>query len=107
GPKMFHVSGKVTFKGKPLPAGVVLLSPDLAKGFDGPQGFAEVKDGVFNTAERGRGVTAGPHVIKVQGFDGKPARELPLGNRLFPDYEIPIELKPETPIAIDVPTPKD
>ena len=78
-PVLYHVSGTVTYDGQPLPAGQVFFDADLTKGHDGPQGFAYIKDGQFDTAQGGRGVLGGPYVIRIQGFDGKPGRELPLG----------------------------
>lgn len=106
GPRQFDVSGMVTFRGQPIPAGVIQFDPDIANGYDGPQGFAQIKNGVFDTRLGGRGVRAGPHVVRVQGFDGVPANELPLGNRLFADYEIRADVQPGVDITIDVPALK-
>jgi hypothetical protein len=86
GPEMYSVSGTVTYDGKPLPAGQVFFEADVTKGHDAPQGFAYVKDGRFDTAQGGRGVVGGDYVIRIQGFDGKPGNELPLGKPLFNDY---------------------
>src|SRR4051794_14004561 len=103
-PKRVDVSGTVTYRGKPVPAGVILFDPDVTKKHDGPQGFAEIKNGQFDTAQGGRGVAPGPHVVRVQGMDGVPARELPLGRPLFPDYETPADIAPgQAPLTIDVP----
>jgi len=86
GPALYHVSGSVTYDDKPLPAGQIFFDPDVSKGNDGPQGFAHIKAGEFDTAEGGRGVRGGPYVIRIQGFDGKPGNELPLGKPLFTNF---------------------
>jgi hypothetical protein len=83
---MHSVSGTVTYEGKPLPAGQIFFEADVTKGHDAPQGFAYIKDGQFNTEQGGRGVVGGDYVIRIQGFDGKPGNELPLGQPLFSDY---------------------
>jgi hypothetical protein len=85
GDPLYDVTGTVTYDGKPLPAGVVWFDPDPTN-TDAPQGFAYVKDGQFDTAQNGRGVRGGAYVIRIEGFDGKPANELPLGRPLFTDF---------------------
>ncbi len=85
--KTFDVSGTVIFNGKPLPAGVVWFDPDSAKGNDSSQGFAYVKEGQFDSKEKGRGIRGGAYIIRVEGFDGKPWKESKLGLPLFTDYQ--------------------
>jgi hypothetical protein len=106
GPKQFDLAGKATVNGRPIPAGVIHFDPDIANGHDGPQGFARIVNGEFDTAKGGRGVVPGSHIVRVQGFDGIPANELPLGNRLFPDDERPMDLQPGVVVEIDVSTKK-
>jgi hypothetical protein len=53
GPAVQHLSGKVTFNQQPVPAGRVFFLPDPTKANTGPGGFAEIKDGVFNTRTQG------------------------------------------------------
>jgi hypothetical protein len=92
GPQRWDLSGQVTYNGKPLPAGVILFDPDVTRGNDGPGGFANVKDGTYDTRKEGRGVIGGPHLVRIQGFDGKPGAELPLGNVIFAEYTIAADL---------------
>jgi hypothetical protein len=94
----FEVSGTVTFNGQPVPAGVVLFTPDGAKGNHGATGFAKIKAGKFDTRDEGRGTVGGAHVVTINGFDGNPApqAELPDGKPLFPDYTVHIDLPKET-----------
>jgi hypothetical protein len=83
----------VTYDGKPLPAGVIYFDPDVTKHNDGPQGYALIKDGVYSTAGTGgRGVVGGPYLARIEGFDGKPGHELPLGKSLFTDFQQAVEL---------------
>ena len=50
GPARFDLHGEVKYKGKPLPAGVLIFDPDAKRGNDGPQGYALVKDGIHAEA---------------------------------------------------------
>jgi hypothetical protein len=82
------VSGQVLFNGKPVPTGEIYFDPDVKKGHDGPQGFARIIDGRYDTRAKGVPLTAGPHVVRIFGFDGqaRPNEELPFGARLFAEY---------------------
>jgi hypothetical protein len=93
GPVTYHVSGHVTYDGEPLPAGVIYFDPDVTKSNDGPQGYAIIKDGNYNTsAEGGKGVVGGAYVARIEGFDGRPGEELPLGMPLFTDFTQTLDL---------------
>jgi hypothetical protein len=88
GPTLYHVSGRVTYDGQPLPAGVIYFDPDVTRNHDGPQGYAVIKNGTYNTSARGgKGVVGGAYVARIEGFDGRPGRELPLGTPLFTDFQ--------------------
>ncbi len=88
GPGKYHVSGEVTYRGKPVPAGMITFSPDTRRGNSGHQGFAEIRDGQYSTGSgNGRGTVGGPHIVAVLGFDGEnPTEESPHGQMLFPEY---------------------
>jgi hypothetical protein len=93
GPKLYDVSGAVTYDGKPLPAGVIYFDPDVLKKNDGPQGYALIKDGAYSTADAGgKAVVGGPYLARIEGFDGKPGNELPLGKALFTDFQQAVDL---------------
>jgi hypothetical protein len=88
GPTLYHVQGTVTYDGKPLPAGTVTIESDTSKGNDGPQGFAHVKDGQFDTREPGgRPCSGGPCILRINGFDGQPRNEFPKGRPLFSNFQ--------------------
>lgn len=90
GPGKYHVSGEVTYRGEPVPAGMVTFSPDTRRGNSGHQGFAEIRDGRYSTSSgNGRGTAGGPHIVAVLGFDGQnPTEESPQGKMLFPEYRL-------------------
>ncbi len=48
-PKTYHVSGTVTFAGKPVPVGTILFVPDAGKANRGPTGYAVIREGKFDT----------------------------------------------------------
>jgi hypothetical protein len=84
GPKRYHYAGKITYKGQPVPAGIIWFDPDLAAGTDGPQGFAEIKEGRFDTSQPGGlGAVGGKIILRVYGHDGIPAPELAMGKPIF------------------------
>jgi hypothetical protein len=105
--KLYDVSGMLTHAGKPIPKGLIFFDPDSAKGTTGTQGFANIKDGKFDTADHGKGIRGGAYVIRVSGFDGKEANEAPFGQTLFPEYQEKRELpKANSKLDIDVPGKK-
>jgi hypothetical protein len=109
GDAVYHVSGKVTFQGKDVPAGKIYFSPDGAKGATGPTGFADIKDGKYDTSDGGRGVPAGPVVISIEGLDpsSRPEKEKSedvTAKVLFPRYEVAFDMpKEKTTKDIEVP----
>lgn len=99
GPETYTLSGKATYQGKPIPAGTIYLEPDPAQGGTGPQALAIIENGQYRTVA-GKGVGWGPYLIKVVGYDGKPAtqsgEELPDGKPLFIPYETTVNLPRES-----------
>jgi len=105
-PKLYDVSGRVTYDGQPLPAGVIYFDPDVMKKNDGPQGYAIIKDGAYSTAAPGgKGVVGGAYLARIEGFDGRPGQELPLGRPLFTDFQQPLDL-PRAPSTQDFQVPR-
>lgn len=66
----FDLSGSVTYGGKPVAAGYMVIKPDVSAGNKGPGATATINDGRYATRE-GRGTIGGPHVVTIVGFDGK------------------------------------
>ena len=101
----YHVWGKITYQGQPIPAGSITFDPDIAGGVDGRQGFAMIKNGEYDTRiDDGRPTPGGKYVARVYATDGIPGPERPNGKPLFPERLIPKELpKADGPLDIDVP----
>ena len=91
----YRVSGSVVFQGRPVPAGTIYFHPNKAAGNEGPSGFAQIVDGMFDTAAaRGRGVIAGPHEVEISGYEpATQSAENPEGGgvSLFAGYREVIE----------------
>ena len=100
-PKGYRVSGEAKVDGKPIPHGDVLFTPDGAAGNSGPQGYADIRDGKFDTSgSGGKGVAGGPTVVKVTGLD-KP------GGTVLCEFEYKVDLpKGDSTLPIDVPSLK-
>ncbi|HEX3316290.1 MAG TPA: hypothetical protein VHR72_15435 [Gemmataceae bacterium] len=94
GSSRVEVSGEVTFGGNPIPAGRIYFTPDTSKGNDGPQGFAEIKDGRFDTRDEGRGAKGGPTIVTVAGNNGAMGNGQ--GTPLFDEYPIKMDLPTES-----------
>jgi hypothetical protein len=66
------VRGVVTFRGAPLPAGLVVFTPDEESGGHGPCATGAIgSDGRYTLATGGKpGATPGKHRVSVAGPDG-------------------------------------
>lgn len=93
-----NVDGTVTFDGKPVPAGSIVFSPDVSKGHRGPEGFAPIENGRYDTRRGGKGTTPGPLKVTIYGCEPTPAAketqavEGSPGTPLFPSYTTHIEM---------------
>lgn len=108
GPSRYELSGSVTYDGKPVPFGQIIFAPDSAAGNSGPQGFAEIRDGNYETAD-GKGTVGGPHVVQITGFGSDPStgtEENPVPS-LFSDYQTKADLpKEDSTMDFQVPATK-
>jgi hypothetical protein len=87
--KLGQLKGKVTFKGQPVPAGYISFTPDASKGNQGSVKVAQIKDGEYDTTlATDPGVTPGPTVIRIAGFDGKKIQYYVQGKQIFNIYEL-------------------
>ena len=87
--KKIPLSGKVTFKGQPVPAGYISFMPDASQGNRGEVRVVQIKDGAYDSAkERSPGVYPGPTTVRIAGFDGKPLRLFPQGKQIFNPHEL-------------------
>lgn len=105
GERTYHLSGTVTFQGKPVPTGHITFEPDASAGNHGPAAFAKIKDGHYDTGGgEGRGTIGGPHIVLIHGRDGIPRGELLSGMPLFRDYNTTVDL-PKTDATQDFEVP--
>jgi hypothetical protein len=88
--KKVQLSGKVTFKGQPVPAGYISFTPESGKGNPGKEvRVVQIKDGVYDSSqEKDPGVYPGPTIIRIAGFDGKPLPLFPQGKQIFNPHEL-------------------
>jgi hypothetical protein len=107
GPHRYDLSGKVIYRGAPVPAGYILFVPDGENGNPGPGAHALIVDGVYRTPPS-RGTIGGPHWVTIVGFDNsKPEADRNpeeqahrhhgprfdrRGKRLFPTFQVQIDL---------------
>jgi hypothetical protein len=103
-----RVSGNITFQGKPVPAGKIYFIPDSSKGNEGATGWADIRDGKYDTAtEGGSGAVSGPMIVAIEGIDPNPppgAAEDVTTTVLFPRYETTADLPDgDSTKDIDVP----
>jgi hypothetical protein len=104
GPDRIEITGTVTFKGKPVPAGNIVFDPDPKRGNDGPGAFAHIKQGRFDTRDAGKGPIAGVYQAHVTGMDGVPGPEMPQGHILFSQWTTDVEVdRSKTDFHFDVP----
>jgi hypothetical protein len=90
------VSGTVSFNGQPVPAGRIFFTPDASQGNKGNQGYADIKDGRYDTSQGGRGAPGGPVIVRIVGADGQASENAPLGKPLFNEYQTKAELPEES-----------
>jgi hypothetical protein len=100
----YHVSGTVTHAGRPVTSGRIYFAPDPARGNDGPQGYATIENGRYDTAKGGEPAAGGPVVVRIDGYD-PPTADYPHGKPLFIEYKVAAELPREAATKdFDVPT---
>jgi hypothetical protein len=94
-PKPAQLSGMVTFKGQPVPAGYVSFTPDVEKGNKGQLRVFQIKDGAFDSAkEMPPGINPGGYYVRIAGFDGKRIPMYGQGKQIFNEV---------TDLYVDVP----
>jgi hypothetical protein len=94
GPSRTAIWGNVNWKGQPIPKGIVYFGPDTSKGNTGPQGFALISDGKYDTrAKNSKGCMQGPHKAIIHGCDGQDIGPgTPYGHNLFVPFEMAIDI---------------
>src|SRR5262245_58907691 len=102
-PEPIHVSGTITFGGKPVPKGIILIHPNRQKGNSGPFGIAVISGGKFDTKElKGRGAMPGAVKFAVTGYgEGGTAEDFSDAPRLFPSFQLDKDIGPDA-TAVDI-----
>lgn len=90
-----HLTGTVTYRGKPVQTGEMLLMPDQNRGNFGPAVMVEIKNGSFRTPSS-RGHWGGPYLATISIFKGTNATVM--------NYEMPIDL-PQGDASTDIVVP--
>ncbi|PQO38674.1 hypothetical protein C5Y96_01970 [Blastopirellula marina] len=94
GDSSVHLTGHVTYDGQPVPRGTITFSPDGKQGNTGHGSKAIITDGAYTTQES-FGLVGGPHVVRIEGFDGVANGDNLDGKLLFPpheeSYDLPME----------------
>jgi hypothetical protein len=87
GPKLYPISGAVTYMGKPVKAGTIRFEPDGAK--QDPRASPEIfiSNGRYELSRK-NGVAGGPYLVYILAGDGNTGPESPYGNVLFPPYYV-------------------
>ena len=97
------VTGRVTWRGSPVPMGNVSIEPDASQGNKGPQCRSSIINGVF-TSRPEFGAVSGPVIVDVEGLENRPDREFPVP--LFPRYTFKTEI-PKGKATLDIVVPED
>jgi hypothetical protein len=82
-PPMSQISGSVTFKGKPIPAGHVMFTPDVSIS-GGQIRMFMVTDGIYDSKKDAEpGLLPGPYKVTIAGYDGKRIPMFFQGKQIF------------------------
>lgn len=79
-----HLSGNVTFKNQPVPAGWISFTPDVAAGGSGPVKVYQIKDGAYDSKLGDQPpLLPGAYEVRIAGFDGKKIPFYGQGKQIF------------------------
>jgi len=88
-PKTVQLSGKVIFKGQPVPAGYIIFMPDVGNGNRGSNKLVKIKDGVYDSSQEppDQALTPGAYQLRIAGFDGQILPRFNQGKQIFNPVE--------------------
>jgi hypothetical protein len=88
-PTPAQLSGKVIFKGQPVPAGYITFTPDVGSGNRGSIKLLRIKDGVYDSAKEppDQALTPGAYQLSIAGFDGRIHPRFNQGKQIFNPVE--------------------
>jgi hypothetical protein len=80
-PELAQLSGKVMFKGQPVPAGWISFTPEPGRG---SVRVCQIRNGVYDTATEAQpGIHPGKYQVKIAGFDGQKVPHWGQGKQIF------------------------
>ncbi|PYK09613.1 MAG: hypothetical protein DME65_11610, partial [Verrucomicrobia bacterium] len=84
-PKPVQLSGRVVFRGQPVPAGYITFTPDVGNGNRGSIKLLKIKDGVYDSSQEppDQALTPGAYQLRFAGFDGKIQPRFNQGKQIF------------------------
>lgn len=87
-PKVAQISGTVTFKGQPVPAGYITFTPDVATGTLGQVVGFQIQNGKYDSkANVPPGLGSGSYKVRIGGFDGVKIPLWGQGKQIFNPIE--------------------
>lgn len=105
-PALTEISGTITFKGEPIPAGDISFTPDVSIS-NGELRMYMVKDGKFNSEETPEsGLLPGKYKVRVNGYDGVQIPNFYSGKQIFNAVEMEMDIAPGEKVAKDVVIPE-
>lgn len=107
GKERYPLSGNVTFDGKPVPFGQLILIPDESEGNSGPRSVVVFRDGHYETGAS-QSIVGGKYVVKIDGFEHENSSaesERSDSLRLFPVWATKVDL-PQEGGAFDFDVPR-
>jgi hypothetical protein len=91
-PTLTEISGTVTFKGQPIPAGDVSFTPEVSVA-GGQLQMYMVKDGKYDSTQTPEmGLLPGKYKVRINGYDGKQIPNFYSGKQIFNTVEEQIEI---------------
>ena len=104
GPERVHLRGSVTYAGKPVVTGRILITP--LPGTNAPVTTIDFKDGTYDThSAAGKGVPVGQHRVEIIGY---MTAELPPKNANDfappPPSDIPPKYNDQSTLTLDLPS---
>ena len=105
-PALTEISGTVTFKGSPIPAGDVSFSPDVSIS-GGQIRMYMVKDGKFNSEDTPEsGLLPGKYKVRINGYDGVQVPNFFSGKQIFNAIEQEMVIEPGPKITKEFVVPE-
>lgn len=86
--KVSQISGTVSFKGKPVPAGYITFTPDVGAGTLGQVVGFQILEGKYDSSKNTPpGLQPGTYKIRIGGFDGIKIPMWGQGKQIFNPIE--------------------